>query len=288
MNKNSSDSALQERLILHYSRMAEWLETWPWYRDDKITQTVLSFFPASPSRVLELCCGSGLLLDSLSRKFQRTEFLGIDISTGMVERARERLALNSNVAVLQQDWIYELGLEWQHTFDVIVVKNALHLLDDVVTKLKDLKRVSHDRTILIIVETISPNVDANRFIKRLFRLIDPEHLKQTFFTEKTLGSMLKQACWFSTECKPTYVKQHISTEDWLAQKYLGQGRFDTAKKLLSETRNLRVRQALDFDTEPGTMPTRMLRLQYIARHVFASVDIKAESHRSDSVQLQLL
>jgi ubiquinone/menaquinone biosynthesis C-methylase UbiE len=268
--------------------MADWLETRPWYRDKNVANTVCSLFPVNPSRVLELCCGTGLLLETLSSIFPRTEFIGVDISPRMVERAQERLSHRSNVLVLKQDWVYELAPEWEHAFDVIVVKNALHVLDNVITKLKDLRRVSCDRTTLIIVETVSPNVDANEFIKRLFQFADPEHLKQTFFTERTLTSALKEAFWFMAQYRPTYVRQHIDTEDWLTQKCAERPALESARKLLSEIRNLRVRQALDFDTDPGVVPTRMLRLQYIARHMLTATEIKAESQKADSVQLQLL
>src|SRR5438067_13730826 len=119
----------QQRLILHYSRMADWLEAKPWYQDNNIANIINSLMAAKPSRVLELCCGTGLLLEILSKISPRTEFIGIDISPRMVERARERLSDRNNVVVLRQDWIYELTSEWEHAFDVIIVKNALHVLD---------------------------------------------------------------------------------------------------------------------------------------------------------------
>jgi ubiquinone/menaquinone biosynthesis C-methylase UbiE len=285
--RKSHDLGLQQRLIMHYSRVAGWLETKPWYRDNNVAGTVRSLFPANPSRVLELCCGTGLLLQTLSDFFPEAEFIGVDISPGMVERARERLAHHRNVLMLKQDWIYELAPEWEHAFDVIVVKNALHVLDNVVTKLKDLKLVCHDRTTLIIVETVSPNLDANRFIKRLFQFADPHHLKQTFFTERTLTSALKEAGWPMAQRMPIYVRQHIDTEDWLRQKCPDQTAVENARKLLSETRNLRVRKALDFDTDLG-VPAHMLRLQFIAQHVLASAKINVHSEKAAPVQLQLL
>lgn len=281
-------SGLQQRLILHYSRMADWLETKSWYRDNGVVNAVCSLFSGNPSRVLELCCGSGLLLESLSEIFPCTEFIGIDISPGMVERARERVSHRNNVLVLQQDWIYGLSPEWEHAFDMVIVKNALHVLDNVVTKLKDLRRVSRDWANLIVVETISPNAYANAFIRRLFQFADPEHLKQTFFTERTLALTLKEAGWFMAQRRPTYARQHIDTEDWLKQKCADGFALESAKELLSEVRNMRLRRALDFDTGPGVMPSRMLRLQYIARQVFTPTELETDTRKADSVQLQLL
>ncbi len=283
-----SDVSFQERLILHYSKMADWLDTRSWYRDDSVVDFVRSLIPANASRVLELCCGTGLLLETLSNSFPSTDFIGVDISPGMVERAQARLSDHKNVRILKQDWIYGFSSEWDRAFDVVIVKNALHLLDDVTTKLGDLERVSRSCTTLIAVETISPNAEANKFIQRLFRIVDSDHIKQAFFTERTLTTALEQAGW-QTQSGPRFVRQHIETEDWLKQKCKDQFAFANARRLLSETRNQRIRHAMDFDTSPGMMPSRMLRLQYLARHLFApTFALEQESHNTDLAQLNLL
>jgi SAM-dependent methyltransferase len=234
--------------------------------------------------VLELCCGSGLLLETLSAAFPHTDFIGVDISPRMVECARERLASRRNVVVLEGDWIYGFGSEWDHAFDVIIVKNALHVLDRVRAKLKDLKRVSHDRTTFIVVETVSPTVEANDFIKHLFHFTDPERLKQTFFTQKALISAIKQAGW--TQYRPTFVTQFIDTEDWLVQRCGDRLGLEKARKLLCDAQ-LSVRRALQFDGEPGIVPAHMLRLQYIAGHVRAPAEIRPGPYQSVSAHLYL-
>lgn len=286
--RRSHDLRLQQKLITHYSRIAGWLETKSWYRDNAVAASVRSLFPPSPPRVLELCCGTGLLLRALSRSLPDTEFVGVDISPGMVERARRHLSEHSNVLLLQQDWIYELPSGWERAYDVIVVKNALHVLDNVVTRLKDLRRVSHARTRLIVVETVSPNLEANKFIKRLFQVVDPQHLKQTFFTERILTSALREAGWPMAQTKPLYVRQHIDTQDWLGQKCPDPSALESALSLLRETRNPQVRNALDFDVDIGALPPHMLRLQFIAQHLLAHVSLNVGSEEAAPVQLQLL
>jgi hypothetical protein len=150
---------------------------------------------------------------------------------------------------------------------VVIVKNALHLFDDVSTKLKELKRVCHPWTTLIVVETVSPNAESNGFIKNLFSIVDSEHLKQVFFTSRSLAAALQEAGWMMRQSRPKYVRQHIDVERWLRQKCTDELAFVKARRLLTEMGNLRVRRFLDLDTHPGNMPSRMLRLQYIAAHV---------------------
>jgi ubiquinone/menaquinone biosynthesis C-methylase UbiE len=287
-NKKCDDAVFQQRLILHYSRMADWLEARRWYQDSNVANTVCSLLAdkGDPSRVLELCCGSGLLLETLTSAFPHTEFIGVDISPRMVELARKRLSHCSNVVVLKQNWVYDFGSEWSSAFDVIVVKNALHVLKNVVAKLKDLRHVSRKSTSLIVVETVSPSIYANSFIKRLFQFADPDHLKQTFFTEQTLTTALKAAGWARMQYSPTYVRQHIDTGDWLKQRCADGAALENARRLLSETEDPHVRDALDFDADPGAMPTRMLRLQYIAGHALRYSEVRPESGNV-SAQLKL-
>jgi ubiquinone/menaquinone biosynthesis C-methylase UbiE len=284
----STDWALKSRVISHYSEIADWLGSRSWYEDNSVVDVVRFLILGRPARVLELCCGSGFMLDALSKSFPSTEFVGVDMSPCMANRAKERLRDAKNVRVLNQDWIYDLPSGWSDAFDVIVVKNALHLLDDVGQKLQDLRRVSHEWTSLIIVETVSPNADANEFIRRLFEIVDSSRLKQNFFTEKGLATTLESAGWSMAQSRPWRLKQYIDTEDWLKQKCRDEILLKRARQLLAGVRNLRVRQSLDFDTPPGEEPRRMLRLQYIARHVFVKERRDRELQKDEDVQLQLV
>jgi ubiquinone/menaquinone biosynthesis C-methylase UbiE len=280
---------LQQRLVFHYSRIADWLATRSWYRDENVVQTIRSLILGEPSRVLELCCGGGLLLDRLSALLPQSSFTGVDISPKMVHLARERVAGRKNVQVLNEDWIYGFPFREAPVVDVIIVKNALHILTDLETKLRDLKRFCHSWTTLIVVETVSPSSESNDFIRRLFQIIDPEHLKQKFFTEKTLQSVLDASGWSSVIDRPRYLRQHIETEDWLHAKCSDPIRLERAKSFINNTRNQRIRTALDFDGTPGKITSRMLRLQYVTRLLpHSSIQRELGSHDEELAQLQLL
>lgn len=57
----------------------------------------------APSGVVELGCGTGHLVKRLARRLPEATISGIDLSPFMVERARARLARESNVAVHHGD-----------------------------------------------------------------------------------------------------------------------------------------------------------------------------------------
>jgi hypothetical protein len=137
------------------------------------------------------------------------------------------------------------------------------------------------------VETVSPNADSNEFIQRLFEIVDVEQLKQSFFTERTLTVALEKAGWMMAQNRPWYIRQHIDTDDWLRQKCPDHSTLENAREFLAGIRNLRVRQAMDFLAEPGIVPAQMLRLQYIARHVFVPHRPRVETQQDQDMQLML-
>lgn len=280
------DGNLEARLVVHYSRVADWLGSRTWYRDEDVTRVVKFLIPGRPKRILELCCGTGMLLNELGEVYPDAEIVGIDISPTMVERAKERLHHLQNVQVLQGDWISILSTSLSDAFDVVIVKNALHLMDNLQVRLADLWRICSEWTVLIVVETVSPNVEANAFIRRLFNVIDVGHLKQNFFTEQSLVAALAESGWVIAQDRAWHVRQHIDTEDWLRQRCKDQLVVEAARKLLSEVRNARVRQSMDFHSELGKVPAQMLRLQYIARHIYRPVSPKRPATQDEELELQ--
>ena len=82
------DSPLQQRIVLHYSKLADWIDTRPWYHDDHVVKAVTSRVPVQSTRILELCCGSGLLLEALGSKLPCAEIVGVDISARMTKLAK--------------------------------------------------------------------------------------------------------------------------------------------------------------------------------------------------------
>lgn len=282
---------LQQRITFHYSKLANWIDSRSWYHDDHIVRTVTSCILGNPKSVLELCCGSGLLLEALGSQLPDAEIIGLDISPRMTELASERVAHQDNVSVIAGDWIYQLphGLK-QKQFDLIVVKNALHLLDDLPRKLCELKKISHSKTNLIIVETVSPTIEANKFIQRLFKHVDTDNIKQTYFTRLSLPQMLRESGWEIALPKPRFVRQYINVEDWLIHKCDDLFELAAAKRIL-KTQNENIRRSLEFDSDNSDIPTHMLRLQYISSHVIRPLEAENKQAMADEIggtQLHLI
>ncbi|WP_069161484.1 class I SAM-dependent methyltransferase [Nocardia altamirensis] len=72
----------------------------PWVRDG-VNAVIAAAIPEGP--VLVPCCGTFPELDALVAQFPDREIVGIDLSAGMVRRARERAAGHPRVRVVEGD-----------------------------------------------------------------------------------------------------------------------------------------------------------------------------------------
>lgn len=244
-----------------YDKLATWMSTAPWYRDERINEEVTSLIPEGAERGLELCCGAGRLLASLARNRPQIKFVGVDISRRMVELARRETHDLHNVAVIHGDWLEPVLHQARPQYDFVVIKNALHLLPTVAVRLRELKEVMSPNACLIIVETVSPNDRANRFVRKLFTCVDAQHLKRHFFTSHTLKKTLRVASWHSAS-KAERVRQYIDVHDWLEHKCQDEDTSRRAEQVLRMCEPA-VRKRMEFAPYDLGVPKRMLRLQMI-------------------------
>ncbi|MCI5055046.1 MAG: bifunctional class I SAM-dependent methyltransferase/glycosyltransferase family 2 protein [Flavobacteriales bacterium] len=106
----------------------------------KEIQKYNAFFINSNDSVLEIGCGVGTLIGSLSNKNR----IGIDFSSEMIRQAK---VLHPDVRFLEMD-AAELDIE--EKVDVILLSNVLGYLEDIQTVLTKLHTVCHPKTKIII------------------------------------------------------------------------------------------------------------------------------------------
>jgi ubiquinone/menaquinone biosynthesis C-methylase UbiE len=104
-------------------------------------------------RVLDLGCGTGLLLARLRREFPRAEVIGCDFSRGMLgEAARHR-----RVRALVQATALALPFV-DHHFDAVVSTEAFHWFPDQARALREMSRVLAPKGHLL-VSVVSPPLE---------------------------------------------------------------------------------------------------------------------------------
>jgi len=136
---NTSELATQEYVTDFYENVRYKL---PWARayHEHTLQQMLALAHASGT-VLDNGCGNGVFLERLSRDCPSgTRFIGTDISMGMLEHARKRLAdCNGDIRLVQAD-ACRLPFA-DNRFDVVFARGLLHHLPDPGTGAKEIARV---------------------------------------------------------------------------------------------------------------------------------------------------
>lgn len=96
---------------------------------------VCGLLSSPPTRILDLGCGDGIVLEHLLDRFPAATGIGVDCSLPMLESAAQRLAPLvsrcelSEADLADPDWLDDLE-EDDQSFDVVVASFAIHHLTD--------------------------------------------------------------------------------------------------------------------------------------------------------------
>ncbi len=129
-------------VMLSMDRMAEKRDSYikknSYYYDDLIK--VIKYNVPEGSSVLEIGCGTGFILNSLSPR----RGVGIDISGEMIKKAKEK---HPHLEFYQMD---AEDITLNEAFDYVLISDTLLYLEDIQQLFKELKKVSHADTRIVI------------------------------------------------------------------------------------------------------------------------------------------
>lgn len=131
--------------------------------NERWNNRIVDLISSKPERILELGCGTGMLLKKLKKSF-KAELFGFDVSSGMVRYAN--LKNPGNVFVADAEAI---PLE-SNCFDVVVCRGALHHIPDVEKAFQNVRRILKKGGIFIFSEPNNSN-----FLFRLYRRYVRKH-----------------------------------------------------------------------------------------------------------------
>ena len=143
-NNNGYDTLRRE-----YAEIAERYETrWKFYVEASIRETLSRICVSAEDRVLDVGCGTGMLLKALSLRMPQAHLAGVDLSFGMLKVAR--LKLGANVR-LEQAYAETLPFA-DDTFDLTVSTNVMHFVRKPVEALREMKRVLKPSGIVLVTD----------------------------------------------------------------------------------------------------------------------------------------
>jgi ubiquinone/menaquinone biosynthesis C-methylase UbiE len=137
------------KLLKEYTAIAATYDRrWSAYLHASLPMTlqVVSDLPAT--RVLDIACGTGLLLKSLADRADHPELIGIDRVPAMLDAAKTNIGKQ---AALLEGEAENLPFD-DAGFDLIASTNALHYFPDAIAALQEMRRVISPGGNLVITD----------------------------------------------------------------------------------------------------------------------------------------
>lgn len=149
---------------------ADYDRRWSTYVQRSVDQTLARTDVESGDRVVDVGCGTGVLLGRLLDRRSDIEATGLDLSARMLEVARRRLP--GDVELVQGE---ATSLPFaEKSFDVAVSSSALHYVERPQRVLEEMHRVLDDRGRVVVTDWCS-GFWATRLLSRLLRWFDDAH-----------------------------------------------------------------------------------------------------------------
>lgn len=149
---------LESNSVKQFNGWAKWydypISYWPFYFSNKKVAQLLN--PRTNSSFLDVGCGTGILLEQLSKKDESLKLTGVDISIGMIEKARRKLA-NSKSCTLLVGSGNNLSFK-TNTFDYVTCCTSLHHHPDTKKSIAEMYRVVKPNGKVLILDVFMEGI----------------------------------------------------------------------------------------------------------------------------------
>ena len=144
-----NDTLQEEKLLKEYTALASTYDRrWSAYLDASLSMTLETVDKLPAERILDVACGTGLLLERLTERSDQPDLVGIDRVPAMLDTARHRLGQR---ATLLEGTAERLPFD-DAAFQLVVSTNALHYFPDADTALDEIRRVISPSGNLVITD----------------------------------------------------------------------------------------------------------------------------------------
>ena len=100
-------------------------------------------------KVLDLGCGTGVILEEIGRKYRTAELFGLDLSENMIAQARQRLKSTAELSIGDAE-----NLPYaDNSFDLVCCVESFHHYPDPAKALSEIKRVLNKDGIFLLCDT---------------------------------------------------------------------------------------------------------------------------------------
>lgn len=176
-----------KKLLKEYTALAPtYDQRWSAYLNASLCMALENVADLPATRVLDVACGTGQLLESLAERSDFPELVGIDRVPAMLEVARRRLGQNATVLECEAAQLPFADADFQ----LVTSTSALHYFRDVDSTLREIRRVISPDGNLVITDWCR-----NYFWMRVLNRILPwtRHAHVHTFNTKELEQRLSLA-----------------------------------------------------------------------------------------------
>jgi len=171
MGPSSRDEKVEDAVAREYRQLARRYDArWANYVESTVRETILRMDLQHSSHLLDVACGTGVLLSLISALFPDVKLSGTDLSREMLHVAKSRLTL---VADLREGRADALPFK-DNSFDTVVSTNAFHFFPQPEEALFEMSRVLRRGGNLIVTDWCDDYL-ACRICDRLLRVSSPAH-----------------------------------------------------------------------------------------------------------------
>jgi ubiquinone/menaquinone biosynthesis C-methylase UbiE len=156
--------AKYDALASHYE------ERWSHYIAASVEQTLKRAHPLQDERVLDVGCGTGVLLERIVDRFPDAQATGVDLSPAMVAQARRRLPPQVTLEVADAEALPFPA----SSFDFVLSLSSFHFWPDPRRALAELRRVLRPGGRTVITDWCDEYLTC-RICDRILRLVDRAH-----------------------------------------------------------------------------------------------------------------
>ena len=152
------------RAATHYDRR------WADYIERSTRETLARLSSNAADQVLDIGCGTGVLLERLSRTVDPRQLTGVDLTPAMLAVARRRLPAGVALSAARAE-----ALPFnEDSFDVVISCNVFHFIDDPTAGLREMHRVLRPGGRVVITDWCR-DYRSCRVVERWLRLTGRAH-----------------------------------------------------------------------------------------------------------------
>ena len=178
---------MPKHVVTEYARLSKAYDAkWAFYIEATTRETIARLSLAADDRLLDVGCGTGALLHSLSGIHPAAQLTGIDPVPEMLATARGKL---SPAVRLHEGWVEQLPFA-NAQFDVLVSCNMFHYIACPDEALAEMRRVLRPRGKLVITDWCGDYL-ACRLFDRYQRLRGRAHAR--IYRARDCKRLLEQA-----------------------------------------------------------------------------------------------